>query len=380
MLRRHATKLPGIAVGVFAVIFFVTQQAGPRAQVAKGTVETAGRSGADLYRESCATCHGIDGAGKDATTLGFEVATPDFTDCSFASREPDADWMTVAHEGGPVRGFSPRMPAFGGALAESDLYRILDHVRTFCTDAAWPRGELNLPRSLHTEKAFPEDEAVVTIAVGRRPTRVAAEFVYEKRFGPRNQIEVKAPFSATKSNGDWVGGGGDITFGFKRAFAHSLETGAIAAWAAEIVLPTGDEAAGLSAATPIFEGFLSYGQILPRDGFVQVQAGVELPADTARVGREAFWRVAAGRTLTQQGPFGRAWSPMAEILAARDLESGASVHWDVVPQVQVTLNTRQHIMLNVGWRTPLNQRRSRPAQLLVYVLWDWFDGGLRDGW
>jgi hypothetical protein len=38
-------------------------------------------------------------------------------------------------------------------------------VRTFCASDAWPRGELNLPRALVTEKAFPEDEAVLTTSV-----------------------------------------------------------------------------------------------------------------------------------------------------------------------------------------------------------------------
>jgi mono/diheme cytochrome c family protein len=379
-MRRHLPLLPWLAAGVF-VLTFVLVQAQPSAQaVTRGTVDTRGKTGAELYLDTCATCHGIDGAGKAATVLGFDVPTPDFTDCNFATREPDADWMTVAHEGGPSRGFSRHMPAFGGALSEADLYTILDHVRTFCADPDWPRGELNLPRTLHTEKAYPEDEAVVTLAFGRDPARVSTELVYEKRFGAKTQIEIKAPFAAARLGETWAGGAGDLTVGVKRTFAHSLARGAIAAWAAEIILPTGDESAGLSAATPVFEGFASYGQILPRDSFLQFQGGVEVPADTAKASRETFWRASAGRTWTEHGPFGRAWSPMVELLAARDLESGARTHWDLVPQVQVTLNTRQHIMLNVGWRTPLNDRQGRSSQLLFYVLWDWFDGGLRDGW
>jgi len=71
---------------------------------------------------------------------------------------------------------------------------------------------------------------------------------------------------------------------------------------------------------------------------------------------------------------------MLEVLAARDLERGAVTHWDLVPQVQITLNTRQHVMLNAGWRFPLNDRTGRSSRFLVYVLWDWFDGGLFDGW
>jgi hypothetical protein len=71
---------------------------------------------------------------------------------------------------------------------------------------------------------------------------------------------------------------------------------------------------------------------------------------------------------------------MVELLAARELESGATTHWDIVPQFQVTLNTRQHVRFNVGWRVPLNDRAGRHSRVVMYFLWDWFDGGLRDGW
>ncbi len=163
------------------------------------------------------------------------------------------------------------------------------------------------------------------------------------------------------------------------AVAHSLRQGRIFALAGEIVLPTGDEAAGLSKGTPVFETFASFGQILPADTFLQAQAGIELPFDTGRAGREAFWRVAAGRTFVQ-GEFGRSWSPMVELVAARELESGGRVQWDVIPQVQISLNTRQHLLISIGVRTPLNQRSGRRSQILFYFLWDWFDGGLFDGW
>ena len=83
----------------------------------------------------------------------------------------------------------------------------------------------------------------------------------------------------------------------------------------------------------------------------------------------------------EQGRFGRAWSPMLEILGARELEDGQSVQWDAVPQMQVTLNTRQHLMINAGVRIPLTGRdEGRRAQVVTYFLWDWFDGGLTDGW
>jgi len=29
---------------------------------------------------------------------------------------------------------------------------------------------------------------------------------------------------------------------------------------------------------------------------------------------------------------------------------------------------------------PLNDRSGRNTQFMIYVLWDWFDGGLTEGW
>jgi hypothetical protein len=52
----------------------------------------------------------------------------------------------------------------------------------------------------------------------------------------------------------------------------------------------------------------------------------------------------------------------------------------VAPQFQVTLNKRQNIMANVAVRIPVTDSGTRDTQALVYFLWDWFDGGLLEGW
>jgi hypothetical protein len=341
-------------------------------------------SGAEIYASACASCHGPDGAGSPAALVAFADPLPDFRDCSFATREPDADWMAVAHDGGPARAFGRMMPAFGEALTMDQLQRALDHVRTLCADAAWPRGELNLPRPLVTEKAFPEDEVVLSTSVATRGDgHVSNKLVYERRLGPRNQMEVVVPFTfgngLTGTNGSWRGGVGDLTLGMKRAVAHSLARGTIFSAAGEIILPIGDEALGLSKGTAVFEPFVSFGQILPADGFVQAQAGIELPFDRDVATEEAFWRLAVGRSFSQRR-WGRTWSPMVELLAARELASGHATQWDVAPQMQVTLSTRQHIMASGGVRVPINEREGRHPQILVYLLWDWFDGPLFGGW
>ena len=102
---------------MFVALFVSTQASSePRtpAQVMQGTVNTAGKSGAELFVQACAARHGHDGKGKEASEIGFDVPTPDFADCQFAPRDPNADWVTVAHEGGPARGFSSHMPGLAG--------------------------------------------------------------------------------------------------------------------------------------------------------------------------------------------------------------------------------------------------------------------------
>jgi hypothetical protein len=338
------------------------------------------KTGKQLFESACAACHGVDGHGNPATTVGFSTPLPDFTDCRFVSREPDEDWLAILHEGGPVRSFDRMMPAFGNALTVPELQRILSHVRTFCKDDNWPRGELNLPRPLVTEKAYPEDEAVLTMSANAEgPAAFDQKIIYEKRIGARNQIEIILPFSFLEvSPGKWRGGIGDFALGFKRDLFHSFNKGSIFSAAAEIVLPTGDENRGIGRGDVVFEPYVAFGQLLPASGFLHFQAGFERPSDRTRAD-EFFWRGAVGKSFLKGG-YGRSWSPMVEIVGAKELKATERSLWDVIPQIQVSLSNRQHVLLNAGVRFPLNEYKTRTTQIMVYLLWDWFDGGLFSGW
>lgn len=277
----------------------------------------------------------------------------------------------MAHQGGPVRGFSQKMPAFGDALTQAQLQKIMDYIRSMCPSDDWPRGELNLPRPLFTEKAYPEDEAVLTTSVDVENERaVLNELVYETRFGARNQLEVVAAFGfRERPDGTWTGGHlGDVAIGARRAVYHNLQSGSIFSLAGEVLLPTGAEEQGFGTGTTVVEPFASFGQILPAAGFFHVQAGTELPLDQDRAENEAFVRGALGNSIAR-GRWGRTWSPMVEVLGSRELESDVQVHWDVAPQMQVTLNTRQHVMLSVGARIPVDDA-GRDTRISVYLLWD----------
>ena len=384
--------------GTAALVFALLASAPPPPLLGQIPVDLASASGAELYRGACANCHGVDGQGVEAALLAFEEEVPDFTDCDFAAREPDADWIAVAHEGGPVRGFSEMMPAFRGALTEDQLGRVMGYIRTLCTDPAWPRGELNLPRALLTEKAYPEDEWVVEAGARLQGEGdLEGAFVYEKRFGPRSQWEVVVPYRWRKHDGDGGGGHeidegggegsgggqggagfGDVVLGVKHAAFHSAESGSILSFGGEVILPTGDDSKGLGAPGAAVEVFVSFGQIIAGDAFLQAQGGVGVPlydgADS-----DTFGRLVLGRSFSQ-GRWGRGWTPMVEFVAARALGSGEATRVDVVPQLQVALNTRQHVLGNVGVLVPATRTTERPIMLVAYVLLDWFDGGFFEGW
>jgi hypothetical protein len=113
---------------------------------------------------------------------------------------------------------------------------------------------------------------------------------------------------------------------------------------------------------------------------VQFQIGTDQPTSTAEAPRTLFWRAAAGRSFRQEDGLGRMWSPMIEVVSDRDFAPGARAAIDVVPQFQVTLNRRQHVRVNAGLSIPATSTAGRSTQLVFYVLWDWFDGGLLEGW
>lgn len=349
------------------------------ALLAAAGAPAAPQSGEALYRAACATCHGADGRGAPADVVAIAVPLPDLTDCGFATREADADWLAVVHDGGPARAFAEEMPAFGDALDRQQLQAALDYSRSFCTDRAWPRGDLNLPRPFATEKAFPEDELVLSSATTMGGAgEVSNKLVYERRIGPRSQVELIVPFAWQEQPGSWSGGVGDVAAGMKHVLHHDLRRGSIFSVAGEVKLPTGSERRGFGSGHIVLEPFVAYGQILPADAFLQFQAGAEFPLDSGSA-NEGFLRMAAGRTFTPR-PFGRAWTPIVELTAKGDLESHASVQWDAIPQLQISLSTRQHVLACAGIRLPVNDREARDPQLVLYLLWDWFDGGLSDGW
>ena len=341
-------------------------------------------TGKEIYEAACIACHGPHGKGMPDTTVGFDKpkSFPDFSRCDQTTPELNVDWKATIRDGGHGRGFSPIMPSFVDALTSEQMDKVIAYLRSLCTDKSWPRGEFNLPLPLVTEKAFPEDEVVVRSALNAQGApRSTTDIIYEQRFGARNQIEVDVPVVFNRqSPGLWYGGVGDTTLGVKRVLIANLHAGSILTAFGGVILPTGNRAHGLGAGVTTFESFAAFAQLLPARSFVQLQAGTDQPTDTSKAPRSVFWRAALGKSFRQSGGLGRMWTPMTEFVATHDFTSHAKTDWDIVPQFQVTLSQRQHVRVNLGVSIPATNTAGRPIQAVFYLLWDWFDSGLREGW
>jgi len=353
------------------------------AQTLKYSKPPNARNGEHIFKTTCVACHGSDGRGAPQSTAGFvrPDTFPDFTRCDQTTPEPNSAWKDVITHGGPSRGFSKIMPVWGKLLSSEQIDDVIAYLRTLCTNKHWARGELNLPRALVTEKAFPEDEVVISSAVNARGAPgVSVDIIHEQRFGVKNQIEIDVPLEFQDQNHTWYGGVGDTTLALKREIFSSLRSGSILSLQGGVLVPTGSRTRGFGSGTTTFETFAAFDQLFPTNTFLQTQFGADLPRHTDIAPQSLFWRVAVGQSFAPNRGLGRLWSPMVEFLADRDLTTGAKTNWDILPQMQVTVSRRQHVRANLGVRTPMTNTTGRPVQLMFYLLWDWGDGKLTEGW
>ena len=337
-----------------------------------------------VYNSGCIACHGAEGKGADpASTVFVRPHTfPDFTRCDQTTPEPDSSYKAVILHGGHGLGFSQIMPAFGDLLTDQQINDVIAYVRTLCHNTGnYPAGELNLPRALITEKAFPEDELVIsTAADAGSPASWTTDVIHEETFAGRNQIEVDVPINYAVQNNNWTSGFGDITIGLKRELYSNLRAGSIISAQAGFLLPTGDSTRGFGAGSTTFEPFLAYDQLLGERNFLQFQLGGDVTFDSTKSPRSIFFNVAAGRSMAADHGLGRLYSPMLELTGTHSYIAGAGTDLNLVPEMQVTVSKRQHIRAAAGVSAPVTNTSDRKPQILFYVLWDWAEGAFWNGW
>lgn len=342
------------------------------------------KAGKLVWDGGCIACHGSTGDGAPMTHTEFKRPDtwPYFTKCDQTTPEPNSEWKDVILYGGRARGFSQIMPAFGELLTDAQINDVLAYMRGLCRNSGhYPRGELNLPRAIVTEKAFPEDEEVVSTAANAAGApSYTTDVIHEETFAGRNQVEVDVPVNYADQNNNWTSGVGDITLGLKREIFASLRTGSILSLQGGVLLPTGDSKRGFGSGTTQFEPFAAFDQLFRENTFLQFQLGSDLPVDTSATPRSLFWRTAVGQAVIADHGLGRQFTPMVELLGSRDFKQGAGNDWDVLPEMQVSISPRQHVRAAVGVREPFTNTRGRTPQVEFYVLWDWADGKLWEGW
>ena len=284
-------------------------------------------SGEQIYRAACATCHGLDGTGRTRGVVGFALPLPnghdfpDFTDCSINTVEPLIDWVAVAARGGPVRALDRHMPAFGEALSADAARAGREAISG--RSAPTPRGRAatstcRAPSS--PEKAFPENETVWTTGVtGSGQKAVTNELVYEHRIGARGQYEVKVPFTVQQGDGGgWNRGIGDVEVAVRRTFyaSHDARQHLRGRRRRHVSNRQGDRGprqrlhrrravrdvgSDRSAAT----------------ASSSCTRGSRFPPIRTRGRTKASCARRSATRFAQDGGFGRAWSPMAEVIVAK---------------------------------------------------------------
>jgi mono/diheme cytochrome c family protein len=361
---------PTAAAGV-ALVLLPLMVNGPVGVSPSAADEADGRA---IYADACAACHGDDGRGRAG--MAFDVPLPDFTDCRIATAEPESNWLPLIAHGGVELGLSTAMPAFADALTPEQQRAVLAYVRSFCTDPAWPLGDLNFPRPVFVGKAFPEDELVFSPAfVDASDAReIAGELAYERRIGPRGQVELALPaqLNDVKHSGPTVGGLGDIALAYKHVVYAGLAPRAIAALATDLVLPNGEPKKSTGDGTVAFEPAVLGGAEL--GGFIlQTQFRAVLPIDVDRAARVLLYRFALQYPL---GPMRRSLVPALEFESAQKIAGSFRDYTVLGPTFYVPLSRRGHVALGVGAQVPVSAYRPFDYRVGAFLFWDYLDGPL----
>ena len=90
-------------------------------------------TGKQIYKAACASCHSSDGKGSPENLTVFKRPStfPDFTRCDQTTAEVNTFYKAVIKYGGPKRGFSQIMPAFGQALSSEEIDDVIAYLASF---------------------------------------------------------------------------------------------------------------------------------------------------------------------------------------------------------------------------------------------------------
>ena len=310
-------------------------------------------SGAALFQAWCKACHGADGRGTPAATTRLEVPPADLKDCQGSTAEPEERWVAIATQGGAAFGLSLDMPAYAEAGSPEQIRAVVRYARSLCGELGWPPGELNFPRAFLVEKAFPENEWVVTDR-GR-----GQQLIYERRLGKRFQMEASARSAFDGAPNAFDG----VTGALKYNAWHSLERRALVSLGLEATPPLG------RADRWEIEPFVAFGANPGRA--LLVQGEIVSTWEEAEGFTGFSYRLGVGREIGRLVPMLEAgWT--VPIHGAGTLS--------LYPQVWVQLSRLGHVAGSLGAELPAVGAEPRHPRLIAFLLWDFGDAPLFHGW
>lgn len=92
----------------------------------------AADTGAALYLNYCAQCHGASGDGKGVNAPAMSVAPRDHTNRAEMSGRSDEELFRVIRQGGKSINQSVLMPAWAGNLTDEQIHALVRHLRVLC--------------------------------------------------------------------------------------------------------------------------------------------------------------------------------------------------------------------------------------------------------
>lgn len=310
-------------------------------------------SGSALFAAWCKSCHGADGRGTPAASTRLEVPPADLQECKGSTAETEDRWVNIVTQGGAAFGLSLDMPAFGEAGTPAQIRAVVRYARSLCGELGWPPGELNFPRAFLVEKAYPEDEVVITDQARGQ------EYIYEHRLGKRFQLEASARTALDGQPRAFD----RVTGALKYNLWHSLERRALVSLGLEATPPLGRQDVWE------VEPFLAFGADPGR--VLVVQGEVVATWEEGGGFGGMSYRLGAGHEL------GR-FVPMLE--AGWTVPTSGERALSFYPQVWIRLSRLGHVAGSLGAELPATGPEPRHPRLIGFVLWDFGDAPLLRGW
>ena len=310
-------------------------------------------TGQVLYRSWCSSCHGEDGRGVSRSSVRLEVPTADLASCAVSSAEPEDLWVAIVRDGGESVGLSIDMPSFGEGVGLDQIQAVVRYIKSLCGEPGWPPGELNFPRPMLAEKAFPESEVVIEVR-GR-----TQDLIYERRVGRRLQVE-----GVVRTLADSAGGFQSATAAVKYNVWHSLARRALVSLGLEVTPAL--KAQSLWEIEP----YAAFGLNPGGDGTV-IQGEVLIPWEKTEGLTGGELRLGVGHGI------GR-FVPMLE--AAWTVPRQGPQELALYPQSWIQLSRLGHVAASIGVELPVAGPDPTGVRLVAFVLWDFGDGPLLRGW